>query len=116
MRKITKNQLQAVIRSLSGMCLLAVAFPAFCENVPTFRGNPEHSGIYDAVGVPTLTGVKWTFKAAGRLIASPTIDGPTVYIGSTAGIFYAVDRNSGSEKWKFNAKAELRQRPLSRTE
>ena len=107
MRKITKNQLQAVIRSMSGMCLLAVAFPAFSENAPTFRGNPEHSGIYDAVGVPTLTGVKWTFKAAGRLIASPTVDGPTVYIGSTAGIFYAVDRNSGSEKWKFNAKSRI---------
>ncbi|HEY1580641.1 MAG TPA: PQQ-binding-like beta-propeller repeat protein [Terracidiphilus sp.] len=88
-------------------CSGLTSITALCENAPTFRGNPEHSGTYDAAGVPTLTGVKWTFKAAGPLIASPTIDGSTVYIGSTAGLFYALDRDSGKEKWNFNAKSRI---------
>ena len=106
MPKIMKTRLQLMLLSSLGSAVLA-AVPALCENVPTFRGNPEHSGIYDAAGVPALNGVKWTFKAAGRLIASPTVDGPTVYIGSTVGLFYAVDRESGSLKWKFPAKARI---------
>ncbi|WP_239462066.1 PQQ-binding-like beta-propeller repeat protein [Occallatibacter savannae] len=89
------------------MAVLLVADPAVCENIPTFRGNAEHTGIYDAAGVPALNGVKWTFKAAGQLIASPTVAGSTVYIGSTAGVFYAVDRESGSAKWKFAVKARV---------
>ena len=103
MQNQMKNRLQLVLRSFEGVALCVVAIPAVCENVPTFRGNPEHSGIYDAAGVPALNGVKWTFKAAGRLIASPTVDGSTVYLGSTAGVFYAVDRESGYSKWKFAA-------------
>ena len=107
MRKIAITHFKIVARPLLGLAFLVVALPAMCENAPTFRGNAEHSGIYDAAGVPALTGVKWTFKAAGRLIASPTIDGRTVYIGSTAGIFYAVDRDAGTEKWRFNAKSRI---------
>jgi eukaryotic-like serine/threonine-protein kinase len=107
MRKIAITHFKIVAGPLLGLAFLVVALPAMGENAPTFRGNAEHSGIYDAPGVPALTGVKWTFKAAGRLIASPTIDGSTVYIGSTAGIFYAVDRDGGTEKWRFNAKSRI---------
>src|SRR3569623_1954924 len=107
MRIQMKTRLQLVLLSSLELAVLVTATPAFCENVPTFRGNPHHSGSYDAAGVPALTGVKWTFKAAGRLIASPTVDGSTVYIGSTAGLFYAVDRESGTQKWKFPAKGRI---------
>src|SRR3569833_3757447 len=105
MQNIMTIRMQRVLQPVLGFALISGAIPAICETVPTFRGNPEHSGIYDAAGVPTLNGVKWTFKAAGRLIASPTVDGSTVYVGSTAGLFYAVARDSGSQKWRFAAKA-----------
>ena len=107
MRKPMKTRLLLVLLSSPGIALVNAAIPAVCENVPTFRGNPEHSGIYEGAGVPALKGVKWTFKATGRLIASPTIDGETVYIGSTAGVFYAVDRDSGNAKWKYAVKARV---------
>ena len=107
MRKITRIRLQAVLPLLLGLMLIGQAIPAMSENLPTFRGNLQHSGIYDASGVPTLNGVKWTFKGAGQLIASPTVDGSTVYIGSTAGLFYALDRNSGNQRWKFAAKGRI---------
>ena len=107
MRIQMKTRMQLVLLSFLELAVLVTATPAFSENVPTFRGNPQHSGIYDAAGVPALTGVRWPFKAAGRLIASPTVDGSTVYIGSTAGLFYAVDRESGTQKWKFPAKGRI---------
>jgi outer membrane protein assembly factor BamB len=107
MRNRAKTHLQVVVRSFLGLAFVVSAIPAVAENVPTFRGNPEHSGIYDAAGVPALSGVKWTFKAAGRLIASPTVEGSTVYIGSTAGLFYAVDRDAGKQKWRFVAKGRI---------
>ena len=107
MRKLAITHFKIVARPLLGLAFVVVALPAMCEDAPTFRGNAEHSGVYDAPGVPALTGVKWTFKAAGRLIASPTVDGSTVYIGSTAGILYAVDRDAGTQKWRFNAKSRI---------
>ena len=103
--------MQFVIHPMLGLALIGV--PAFCENVPTFRGDLQHSGIYDAVGVPALTGVKWTFHGAGRFISSPTVDGSMIYIGSTAGLLYAIDRDSGTEKWKFSAKSRIASTPAA---
>jgi outer membrane protein assembly factor BamB len=34
-----------------------------------------------------------------------------VYVGSTGGILYAVDRETGSEKWKFDAKGRIASSP-----
>ncbi len=105
MRDTVKTPKQFVICAMLGSALMCA--PAFTENLPTFRGNLQHSGIYEAVGVPKLTGVKWTFHAAGKLIASPTVDGSAVFIGSTAGLLYAIDRDKGTEKWKFAAKGRI---------
>jgi len=111
MRDTLKTRMRFVIYPVLGVALIGV--PGFGENVPTFRGNPQHSGIYDAAGVPALTGVKWTFHGAGRFISSPTVDGSTIYIGSTAGLLYAIDRESGSEKWKFSAKSRIASTPAA---
>lgn len=76
-----------------------------------FRGSTEHSGVYDAPGAPNFTKTKWTFHAKGMLIASPAVDGATVYVGSTAGLFYAVDRASGAETWEFDTKSRIASSP-----
>jgi len=81
------------------------------ESAPMFRGSMEHSGVYDAAGAPTLTGVQWTFHAKGMLIASPAVDGATVYAGSTGGFLYAVNRASGAEKWEFDTKSRIASSP-----
>jgi eukaryotic-like serine/threonine-protein kinase len=88
-----------------------LCLPALAENVPTFRGNPEHTGVYDAAGVAKFTGVKWAFHAQGQLISSPAVAGTVVYVGSTGGNMYAVDRETGAEKWKFNAKSRIASSP-----
>ncbi len=91
--------------------LLFLALHLHAENAPTFRGNTEHSGVYDAVGVPNFTHVKWAFHAKGKLIASPAVDRATVFVGSTEGVLYAVDRAAGTEKWKFETKSRIASSP-----
>ena len=96
-----------------GVAALFLALPSltFATDSTTFRGDASHTGVYDAAGVPKLTGVKWTFKTAGQVIASPAVHGDKLYVGSTAGILYALDRSAGTEKWKFNAKARIASSP-----
>ena len=72
-----------------------------------FRGNLAHTGVYDAIGVPRLTGVQWKFHTGGLIISSPVIANGSVYVGSTDGYLYAVDVDSGRLKWKFETKARV---------
>ncbi len=72
-----------------------------------FRGNLAHTGVYDAVGAPKLTGLKWKFHTGGLVISSPVIAHGLVYVGSTDGNLYAVDLNSGGLRWKFGTKARV---------
>ena len=76
-----------------------------------FRGNLEHSGVYDAPGAPTFNKVKWAFHTPGQIISSPAVAGGTVYAGSTDGSLYAVDRETGKQRWKFEAKSRIASSP-----
>ena len=66
-----------------------------------FRGNPQHTGVYQAGGVPKFSKVKWKFHTNGSVFSSPAVAGGVVYVGSSDGILYAVDLESGTLKWKF---------------
>ena len=76
-----------------------------------FRGNARHSGVYDAAGVTKLSGVKWQFHTAGEVISSPAVVGGTIYVGSTDGNMYAVNRETGKLQWKFDAKSRIASSP-----
>jgi outer membrane protein assembly factor BamB len=94
-----------IVLTVSG-CL-----PAFSADASMFRGNPEHSGVYDAAGVEKFGQVKWKFHTGGKVISSPAVSGGVVFVGSTDGNFYAVDRESGTLKWKFAAKSRITSSP-----
>lgn len=89
------------------LLLLLSGLRVFGESVAMFRGNAEHSGIYDAAGVPNFSHVQWAFHAKGQILASPVVDGASIFVGSTGGFFYAVDRGTGAEKWKFETKSRI---------
>jgi outer membrane protein assembly factor BamB len=76
-----------------------------------FRGNPQHNGVYDTAGVSKVTQVKWKFHTAGQVISSPAVFGGAVFVGSTDGNLYAVDRESGSLTWKFQTKSRITSSP-----
>lgn len=76
-----------------------------------FRGNLAHTGVYNAVGVPKFTTVKWKFQTGGRVISSPAVASSVAYVGSADGNLYAIDANSGSLKWKFATKGWVSSSP-----
>lgn len=90
---------------------LSVSLPVFASDVSMFRGDPQHSGVYDSAAVEKFSRVKWKFHTSGQVISSPLMSGGTVFVGSTDGNLYAVDRESGTLKWKFEAKSRISSSP-----
>ena len=70
-----------------------------------FRGDLQHTGVYNAHGAPKFNAIQWKFHTGGRVIASPASANGVVYVGSTDGNFYAIDAGFGTLKWKFETKA-----------
>lgn len=86
------------------LAALVLALPlasALGSDTAMFRGNPAHTGVYDAKGAIGPGGVKWKFHAGGELYSSPAIADGMVFIGSTNGNLYAVEQKTGKQKWKF---------------
>jgi outer membrane protein assembly factor BamB len=92
---------------LSFACLLTASAPLRSSGSAMFRGDLQHTGVYDARGVPELHGVKWKFKTGGRVYSSPAVADGAVFVGSTDGNLYAVDATTGAQKWKFVTKARI---------
>jgi outer membrane protein assembly factor BamB len=76
-----------------------------------FRGNPQHTGVYDTAAVAKFGHVKWKFHTAGAVISSPAVSGKVIFVGSTDGDLYAVDRESGTLKWKYESKNRITSSP-----
>src|SRR5438309_8729261 len=94
--------------SVSLLCLnVSTITLAKDPNTAMFRGNPSHTGVYDAAGVPKLSGVKWKFHTNGYVISSPAVANGLAYVGSTDGNLYAVDLQAGMQKWKFKTNARV---------
>src|ERR1700686_69237 len=90
---------------------LIYCLTALCEDAWMFRGNPQHSGVYDAPAVAKFSNLKWKFHTGGMVIGSPAVTGGKVYVGSTDGNLYAVARESGALQWKFEAKSRIPSSP-----
>jgi eukaryotic-like serine/threonine-protein kinase len=84
---------------------LLFATSAFAQN--TFHGNNARTGVYDSPGPKQLGGVKWTFKAGGPIVTSPSIADGIVYIAAMDGHLYAVDQETGKEKWNFKSRMPI---------
>ncbi len=55
--------------------------------------------------------VAWELKGAGGGFGTPTIDGDTVYVGSSDGNLYAVAIPTGKARWIYPAKEDVSTRP-----
>ncbi len=88
-------------------CLLPLSLTA---QSPMFRGTPAHLGVADGPA-PTLERVVWRFKTDGRVLSSPAVVGDAVYIASTDGRLYAVDRATGRERWRYATQGPISSSP-----
>ncbi len=87
-------------------CLLTAAASAQ-EIQASFRGSPNHLGLYDSPA-PGRLSLKWTFKTAGPIVSSPSVVGDAVYVGSADKSLYALDAATGRLRWKFDLGAKFR--------
>ena len=87
-------------RRILSFTFIALVFSPLALAQSTFHGNLAHTGVYESPGPTKLTGVKWTFKTNGPVVSSPAIAGGLVFIGSLDGSLYAIDQETGQQKWK----------------
>ena len=91
-------------RLLISSFVVLCSISSMAQNAPMFRGNLQHTGVYNAPGLAKLTGIKWKFHTNGRVISSPAVVDNVVYVGSTDCNLYAIDLATGAQKWKFETK------------
>ena len=70
---------------------------------PMFRGNAEHSGVIETVGVERLGGIAWDFETHGPIRSTPALVDGVLYFGSADGHLYALSADNGRELWRFDA-------------
>lgn len=75
-------------------------------------GNRRHQEIDQGLSSENVgeLKLKWAFAfpEATRVRAQPVVTQDMVYIGSQAGIIYALDADTGCVQWEYLAKAEVR--------
>lgn len=68
----------------------------------TYRGNSQHTGVFDSREVNFPAAEKWKYSASKNgIYGAPAVANGLVFFGDLDGIFFALDAKSGEEKWKF---------------
>ncbi|ABF43167.1 Pyrrolo-quinoline quinone [Candidatus Koribacter versatilis Ellin345] len=91
----------------SAVAVLLFSTIAVAQDAAMFRGNPEHTGVYNAAGAPQFHSLKWKFETKAQLHSSPAVANGVVYVGSTSRNLLAVDLETGKLKWKFETGARI---------
>ena len=74
------------------------------QEASMFRANSARTGVFPSDGPTTLSESVWTFKTdVGNVgfVSSLAIADGVVYVGSGDGRLYALDAETGQEKWRF---------------
>jgi outer membrane protein assembly factor BamB len=73
---------------------------ALAADWPNFRGNPLQTGVA-ASSLPEQLEVRWKFQAKEGFEGAAAVVGDAVYLACLDGFLYAVDLNTGKEKWRY---------------
>ncbi len=76
-----------------------------------FRGDARHTGVFAGEGVGRLGGVRWQFHTSGPVRSSPTVLGTWLWVGSSDGTIYALDRSTGAELWHVDVGSPVNSTP-----
>lgn len=69
-----------------------------------YKGDPHNSGLRRDLEGPARVAEAWTADLVGPP-GSPVLDRDTVYVGTTRGNCYAVERETGRRRWVFETTA-----------
>lgn len=81
-----------------------------------FRANPQHTGVYETRGVHKASQLKWKFKMGKRVFSSPSVADSVVYFGSGDGNLYAVEIQTGRERWRVKTEGPVVNQRTERTD
>ncbi len=81
--------------------------PSVPPVVTMYRGGTARTGAIDAAPLTAQPSIAWEFPVARPIRMTPAYADGRVYIGSEAGVLYAIDAESGAELWRFDAGASL---------
>ncbi len=83
-----------------------------CFSQPAmFRGNPEHNTTLSMDGRSVFTDEAWRFDADAAIRSTAVCDQNAVYFGSSKGIFYSLNKRTGSVNWLCNTGAAIESSP-----
>lgn len=99
------------MRHLRLSVVLLSSLIAAAADSPMFRGNSQHSGVFDSADVTEVAGIKWRFHTNGMVISSPAVVNATVFVGSTDHNLYALAAADGALKWKFKTDSRVTSSP-----
>lgn len=78
---------------------------------PQFRGDARHAGVVETRGVESFGGVAWRFKTGGAVRSTAALADGWLYVGSSDGMLYALDADTGALRWRFDAGAPIASSP-----
>ena len=80
---------------LSGRILIA-------QDWPKFHNDLAQTG-FTAAKAPPTNQILWTYDTASPVLASPVVVGNSVFVGSTNGKMYCLDKYTGALRWMYGA-------------
>jgi len=83
---------------------------AFAEDWPMFHHDLALNGFTNS-NAPDTNNILWTYKTEGPVNSSPAVVGDKLYIGSTDGSLYCIDRESGSLIWNYPTGGPIQSSP-----
>jgi eukaryotic-like serine/threonine-protein kinase len=98
-----------MLRFVVALIVAGTSMPAAAQTM--FHGDASRTGVFASAGPSELHGVKWAFKAAGPIVASPAYSGGMVYAASLSGHLYAIDSQTGREVWNFKSRMPIASSP-----
>lgn len=76
-----------------------------------YKGDPHNSGLRRDLEGPSYPAEAWTADLTGSP-GSPVLDRDTVYVGTTGGNYYALERATGRRRWVFETAAATDATPV----
>lgn len=81
--------------------------PAQDPEVVTSGADQQYTGVYEAVPLKVLAGQRWRFETAGDASGTVVVCDGAAFFGCSEGYLYAIDTETGKERWRFSAGKKL---------
>lgn len=77
-----------------------------------FKGDRENAGVRRDFEGPHRVEESWRVDLSGPIRSSPVLDRDTVFVGTSRGNLFALDRETGRRRWVFETLAAIDATPI----